>query len=195
MNRNIIIITVCIVIFLLIYCISFWGEKKEDQEKNIDVVSNFDECVAQNNPVMESYPRQCRVGDEVFVEDVVVKNDMSDLLSEVNDRLVGKKWIWVRTEMNNDAVIMPEKEDVFSLSFERNGSVQISTDCNAVGGSYTINDHELIFGDFRATMMYCEKSQEQEFMQMIGEVDQYLINDDGELVLLLKFDTGALYFQ
>lgn len=33
-------------------------------------VTNFDECVAAGNPVMESYPRQCRHGDQTFVEEV-----------------------------------------------------------------------------------------------------------------------------
>ena len=33
-------------------------------------VSSFEECVAAGNPVMESYPRQCQSGDEVFVEDI-----------------------------------------------------------------------------------------------------------------------------
>lgn len=33
-------------------------------------VTNFDECVAAGNPVMESYPRQCRANDQTFVEEV-----------------------------------------------------------------------------------------------------------------------------
>ncbi len=33
-------------------------------------VRTFAECAAQGNPVMESYPRQCRAGNITFVEDV-----------------------------------------------------------------------------------------------------------------------------
>lgn len=33
-------------------------------------VSNFEECVAAGNPVMESYPRQCRHGEKTFVENI-----------------------------------------------------------------------------------------------------------------------------
>lgn len=36
-------------------------------------VSSFDECVAAGNPIMESYPRQCRSGEVTFVEDVSIK--------------------------------------------------------------------------------------------------------------------------
>ena len=35
------------------------------------VVMNFEECVAAGNPVMESYPRQCRTQDgRLFVEEI-----------------------------------------------------------------------------------------------------------------------------
>jgi len=35
------------------------------------VITNFDECAAAGNPVMESYPRQCRTSDgRLFVEEV-----------------------------------------------------------------------------------------------------------------------------
>ena len=34
-------------------------------------ITNFEECVAAGNPVMESYPRQCRSADgQLFVEDI-----------------------------------------------------------------------------------------------------------------------------
>lgn len=35
-----------------------------------DEVTNFEECVEAGNPVMESYPRQCKAGDEVFTEEI-----------------------------------------------------------------------------------------------------------------------------
>ena len=30
-------------------------------------ISSFEECAAAGNPIMESYPRQCRAGDQIFV--------------------------------------------------------------------------------------------------------------------------------
>lgn len=33
-------------------------------------IQNFTDCAEAGNPVMESYPRQCRAGDTTFVEDV-----------------------------------------------------------------------------------------------------------------------------
>ena len=33
-------------------------------------ITSFEECVAAGNPVMESYPRQCRANGQTFVEEV-----------------------------------------------------------------------------------------------------------------------------
>lgn len=33
-------------------------------------VSSFEECVTAGNPILESYPRQCRVNDQTFTEDI-----------------------------------------------------------------------------------------------------------------------------
>lgn len=33
-------------------------------------ITSFEDCVAAGNPVMESYPRQCRAGDQLFVEEI-----------------------------------------------------------------------------------------------------------------------------
>ena len=38
----------------------------------IDEVDSFEDCVAAGNPVMESYPRQCRHNDQHFVEDISI---------------------------------------------------------------------------------------------------------------------------
>lgn len=35
-------------------------------------VTNFQECTAAGNPVMESYPRQCRAGDQTFTEQLTL---------------------------------------------------------------------------------------------------------------------------
>lgn len=37
----------------------------------ISLIDNFEECLAAGNPVMESYPRQCRTSDRKhFVEEI-----------------------------------------------------------------------------------------------------------------------------
>ena len=33
-------------------------------------ITTFQECAAAGNPIMESYPRQCRANDQTFVEEL-----------------------------------------------------------------------------------------------------------------------------
>jgi len=49
-------------------------------EKDTSPVTSFDECVEAGNPVMESYPRQCRDGEQTFVEDIGNELDKTELI-------------------------------------------------------------------------------------------------------------------
>lgn len=50
------------------------------------VVKNFDDCVKAGNPIMESYPQQCRHGDETFVENIGNELEKMDLIRLDNPR-------------------------------------------------------------------------------------------------------------
>ena len=43
-------------------------------------VTNFEECAKAGNPVMESYPRQCRHGDQTFIENIGNELEKRDLI-------------------------------------------------------------------------------------------------------------------
>ena len=59
----------CLAILVIIALFVRWNNVINN--KPDIVVTSFDECVAQGNDVMESYPRQCRTAnDETFVEDI-----------------------------------------------------------------------------------------------------------------------------
>ncbi len=46
----------------------FWFINKNSNQKTL--VTTFEQCVSAGYPVAESFPRQCRMGKVVFVEDV-----------------------------------------------------------------------------------------------------------------------------
>ncbi len=50
-------------------------------------ISTFEQCVAAGNPVMESYPRQCRVNGQTFVEVVANNNHAVNVNTAVNTNL------------------------------------------------------------------------------------------------------------
>jgi hypothetical protein len=52
----------------------------ENQNVPVVAVTNFLECVAAGNPVMESYPRQCRANGQNFVEYIGNELEKTDLI-------------------------------------------------------------------------------------------------------------------
>lgn len=56
-------------------------------DKNAAPVTNFRECVESGNPVMESYPAQCRTPDgRTFTEDIGNEPEKDDLIRIFNPR-------------------------------------------------------------------------------------------------------------
>lgn len=62
------ILPTVIVVFIIVGFGVAWKFAKN--KVSAPVVTNFAECVAVGNQVMESYPRQCRHGDRTFTEDI-----------------------------------------------------------------------------------------------------------------------------
>src|SRR4030042_3790036 len=53
----------------------------------VSSINDFDDCVAQGFPVMESYPRQCKVPDGgTFTEDIGNELEKTDLIKISNPR-------------------------------------------------------------------------------------------------------------
>lgn len=109
-------------------------------------------------------------------------------------QLTNRPWKWVRTQMNDGTVINPAQPGVFTLTFGDDGNVNGTTDCNSFFGSYNMQDGLLSFGPLAMTKMFCEASQEMEFLKYLVEVQSYLIID-GQLVLEIKYDSGQLIFE
>ncbi len=107
-----------------------------------------------------------------------------------------KAWTWVKTTYNNDTELVPSSTDAFTLSFKNDGTFSATTDCNNMGGSYEINENQIMFGeDIVMTRMFCEGSQEQEFASLLGQIQSFFFTSKGELVFDLKFDSGSAMFR
>lgn len=63
------------VVFVIIAGLLYAYVTLQNKQQLINV-TNFEECAAAGNPVMESYPRQCRTPDgQLFVEEVPLPED------------------------------------------------------------------------------------------------------------------------
>lgn len=119
--------------------------------------------------------------------DLVTGDSVEDLTSST--------WVWEETIMNNGDITTPAEEDAFTLNFTTDGSISGTTDCNSFGGSYSLSETEINFGDMAMTRMYCEGSQEQDFVDMVTESNMIYFDENDDLVLLLPYDSGSVIFS
>jgi heat shock protein HslJ len=106
-----------------------------------------------------------------------------------------KTWVWRETNLNDGSVVTPAKPEAFSLTFADDGSFSATTDCNGVGGQYVTDGPALTFSDMMSTLMYCEGSQETDFVGYLSNTSGYHFTTKGELILDLKFDSGAVVLK
>ena len=106
--------------------------------------------------------------------------------------LTTKSWTWVKTEMA-DEIVEPKDKEAFVVTFNPDMSLNFTTDCNNGFGSYTITGLDIKFSPMGTTMMYCEDSQEGEFLEMISKAKSYAFSSTGELVFML--DSGLMIFK
>lgn len=118
-------------------------------------------------------------------------------LIEINipSQITGRAWKWVDTKMNNDKIITPKKSDAFSINFKDNGSINGTTDCNNFFGKYEISGNKLSFSALGSTLMFCEGSQENVFTKSLNEIESYFIDENNNLILQFKMDTGSMMFK
>ena len=79
--RKLILIGISIVLAVVIFFV--WNHKKIEAPE----VNNFEECLAQGYPILESYPRQCKTPDgKTFVEDIGNELEKQNLIRVQNPR-------------------------------------------------------------------------------------------------------------
>ncbi len=111
--------------------------------------------------------------------------------THITGSLAGSKWLWMHTT-EGSLKTEPKKKDVFTITFNSEAGVSITTDCNNGGGSYTIDQSKLKISNIISTRMYCEGAQETVFFDWLQKVNSYQIKDDQ---LVLDFGTGSLTFK
>lgn len=110
-----------------------------------------------------------------------------------------KVWEWTGAIYNNDTEIKPRTEKKFTLTFTGKNTFTATTDCNNAGGEYTAVKSAvggtIAFSKVYSTKMYCEGSQEADFLKLLGEAQNYHFTPAKTLILGLKFDSGSVTFK
>lgn len=105
-----------------------------------------------------------------------------------------KTWNWVSAGRADGTTLVPKKEGSFTLAFQQDGRVSVGTDCNAMGGTYTVHGTALTFSEMNTTLMYCDGSQEQAFAALLSGTASYRFTSRGELILVQR-DGGTATFR
>jgi len=145
-------------------------------------VTNFEECAAAGNPVMESYPRQCRTTDGArFVEDIGNEITKTDEIRLNNPR--------PNQTIQSPLIVEGEAKGYwfFEGSFvifllNRDGNVIASTDAEAQGEWMTEE-----FVPFRAVLEFQMPSTKVGLLLLQKENPSGLPENDDELVIPVVF--------
>lgn len=109
------------------------------------------------------------------------------------ETIIGKTWVWEKTVMNDDSVILPKVAAKFTLNFSEEGNLNGKTDCNSFFGKYEIGSDGFIkIGPLAMTKMFCNGSQEEQFEDPISRVKNYSWDTAGKGKLLLYFNEGLV---
>lgn len=119
----------------------------------------------------------------------------------VNDENIGLRllaahtWVWEETTTPNGERVTPATPDVFTLTFSPEGQLSGTTDCNSFNAPFSLENTALYVSDFAMTRMFCENSQETQFLNMIANAQYIFFTAEQDLTLLLADDAGSVVFS
>jgi len=106
-----------------------------------------------------------------------------------------KTWTWISVLYTDGTQVFPKKATAFTLSLEDNGTFSAKTDCNSLGGTYTLSGKSIAFSKMVSTLMFCEGSQEDTFSKLLSDTSSYNFTSKGEMIFSLKQDSGTVIFR
>lgn len=138
----------------------------------------------------------CESGEHYLRMQGIVVNNFEGEADPSRMTLDMKAWGWISALYNDGREVKPKNPNAFALTFNNDGTFSASTDCNGLGGNYSVQtDGTILFSEIVQTLMYCEGSDEAEFVQLLTNASSYHFTSRGELVLSLKFDSGSAIFR
>lgn len=115
--------------------------------------------------------------------------------SSQDSTLISKKWTWLRSDMMGDITTTPSQEGAFTATFQPDGRVVFTTDCNNGNAGYVTGaDNSLTITPIASTMMFCEGSAETAYFKQIQTAERYKI-ENNQLSIMLQGDAGTMVFE
>lgn len=129
--------------------------------------------------------------DEIIEEEEPTDSEST---TPIDQALTGKTWMWTRTssEGGPEDFTVPAQEGAFTITFEADGSVYGTTDCNNFFGTYEAQANTISFGPLGSTLMFCEGAQESQFLSQLQDVEFYELFPE---VLSLSSEAISMQFK
>ncbi len=184
------LVNILIVIAIVLIGTSVTSVLIKESKKEVMVVATATttENITQEMPTVATTTE----GTTTEIVAVASTTTSSSTSTTITKGLVGTKWTWVKTTMNASSTT-PKKTTAFSITFTATGTLSGTTDCNNFFGTYKSSSNTLTFGPLGATRMFCEGSQESEFMGVLQKVTKFEVNKENNLVLSSK--EGEMVFK
>lgn len=103
-----------------------------------------------------------------------------------------KKWTWVNTTTKGKTTL-PKKVEAFTITFNTDNTLKGTTDCNTFFGNYKIETAKISFGMIGSTKMFCEGSQENDFLSNLQGSKKYSIGMN--TILTITDGTTTITFK
>jgi heat shock protein HslJ len=104
-------------------------------------------------------------------------------------------WQWEKFESGDGSEITVDDPESYTLVLNKDGSVAIKADCNAVLGEYAMEESSLKITLGPTTLAFCgEESLDTQYLGYLENVATYVL-DGGMLYLNLMYDSGNMIFR
>lgn len=123
------------------------------------------------------------------VPDIASSVEASSVIGADQTMTLGMKtWNWISTtDTSGDSnTIKPRAPRDFALTFKKDKTFFITTDCNSFTGVYAINKENISLKSTSSTQLYCENAQEESFVKMVLTATRYSFTSENELLLTLS---------
>lgn len=169
---------------------------QDPRHKNVIVVSFADRVPGEPMSVQPSIDKNVLLKlDPDSLSFGVVEQAFEGEADPARMSLTMKDWNWISALYSDGRQIEPGQPGIFTLSFTEDGRFSATTDCNQISGGYEAVGKSISFGNIAATRMFCEGSQEAEFLALLNNIQRYHFTSRGELVFDLKLDGGMAVFR
>ena len=131
-----------------------------------------------NNPVEIPAPSKPAVTEFVVGDAPIIAKPVMEVPFPKNTQ-----WTWLRTTNPGGKVAQPGTGKSFVISFDAAGRFTVKGDCNSIAGQYTVwGPGDVSMDNIISTQMYCENSQELDFVNTLSRTTGYKV--DGDTLLL-----------